>query len=527
MADKETQPGRPSQTAPSGSEQKWRRFIPKIFFTLKFRLMLLITLALLIVVGAPLIYLSTQFDRSFENFSVEMIETASNAVYQSIFDGFMENDPEHIQENLQILATDPGIELIRIYALNGKIIFSSRPEEINHNIFEIRLADSVRIIPTPDQGLFIKYGDHYSHQHPIYVHQECAPCHTNVGEIIGTIDVQIELAATRYLMERSKKLTIASAVVIIFLLWVVLNFLYRGQIEAKLGKIIRGFQELSRGNMNYRIDMRGQHELAELAQYFNRTVDKLRQAQEREKLFIQSNLERADRLVTLGEVAAEIAHEVNNPAGIILIRAELLREELAAKNVDPDILEDLESIIKQTKRIAESTKHILHYARKRPHTEQAIDLNAVVEQSLKVLQPRIKKRRATVEVTKLPRQVVTTGDFSQMEQVFCNLINNSLDVLPKDKGKITIDMKYCDGPTDSPHVRIAFSDNGPGIPPEIRDQIFAPFYTTKQDDKGTGLGLFIVRNIIANHGGRIYLANPQPEHGACFIIEVGVGNGKS
>ncbi|NIV98547.1 hypothetical protein GWN26_05130, partial [Candidatus Saccharibacteria bacterium] len=94
------------------------------------------------------------------------------------------------------------------------------------------------------------------------------------------------------------------------------------QIEARLKKIIYGFNELARGNFNFKIKMPGRHELAMLSEKFNQTTEKLQEAKSREEQFMQENLQRADRLVTLGEVAAEIAHEVNNPAGIILTRAE-------------------------------------------------------------------------------------------------------------------------------------------------------------------------------------------------------------
>lgn len=501
-------------------------FFPRVFFSLKYRLMMLITVSLLLVVGGPLVYLSQLFDRNFEDFSVEMIETASNAVYQSIFEGFMRNDSRHIQQNLQILATDPAIELIRIYDNNGTIIYSSQPDEISQTIYDIRNADSVRIIPTPDEGLFINFGDHYSHQHPIEAQEACLPCHQNTGEIMGTIDVQIDLSRSRMLMERSKKLTLASGIVIIVILWIVLSVLYRGQIEARLSKIVKGFQELARGNMNYHIEMMGQNELSELGRHFNQTVDKLRQAHDMEKQFIQENLERADRLVTLGEVAAEIAHEVNNPAGIILIRAELIRDDLAARGMPPEILEDMDSIVRQTERIAETTKNILHYARKRPHTDQNVDLNEVITQAIKVLQPRIKKRQVVVKLDNRIPEPIISGDFSQLEQVFCNLINNCLDAVPPHKGEINIEIFRPDNQEADSSICISFTDNGPGIPPEIRKHIFAPFYTTKKDGKGTGLGLFIVRNIITNHGGKIYLASPQPPKGTCFMIELGVGNGK-
>jgi C4-dicarboxylate-specific signal transduction histidine kinase len=231
-------------------------------------------------------------------------------------------------------------------------------------------------------------------------------------------------------------------------------------------------------------------------------------------------LERADRLVTLGEVVAEIAHEVNNPASIILARAEFLKDEIESCSNEENLVNDLDIIIQQTERIAETTRSILHYARKLPHTFTETDLNQVIKRSIKILEPRIHKIRAHVDFRPLATPANVKGNSVQLEQVFCNLINNSLDVIPRGNGQIDIAVNV--SPDDSRSYRVSFQDNGPGVQEDIRDQIFAPFFTTKQNGKGTGLGLYIVRNIISYHQGKIHLSNEN--NGATFIIELGAAN---
>ena len=120
-----------------------------------------------------------------------------------------------------------------------------------------------------------------------------------------------------------------------------MNFLYQSQIESRLLKILNGFDELAKGNFKSKIQMSGRHELAKLAEKFNDTVEKLKGARKKEEQFYQEKLERADRLITLGEVAAEIAHEVNNPAGIILTRAELIKDEMEENCPDCPAKDDL------------------------------------------------------------------------------------------------------------------------------------------------------------------------------------------
>ena len=239
---------------------------------------------------------------------------------------------------------------------------------------------------------------------------------------------------------------------------------------------------------------------------------------------MEEHLERADRLVTLGEVAAEIAHEVNNPAGIILTRAEFIRDELETQNGFSSHVEDLGMIVKQTERIAETTHNILHYARKRDRNFSLIDLNHVIQQSIKMLKPRLRKKNVTICFETAHSPAMVRGDVNQLEQVFCNLINNSLDVLPPDNGRIDIQVRFSPAEISHTRYRVFFQDNGPGIPADISDDVFSPFFTTKKDGKGTGLGLFIARNIILHHKGDMYLEK-KTNGGAAFIIELGAGNG--
>ena len=494
------------------------------FFTLKFRLKVLITFILIAVVGGPLFFLVYQLEKNRQEFTINMIETTTHAVYQSVFEEMLRNDDEGIQRNLELLTLRPNIELLRIYKPSGEVIHSTRPAEIGKNIFGLKDRVYFQRLPSGEQEAFVKVGNIYSHHHPIYVQKECQPCHTDLGAKIAFLDVQVGLSDAEQVYASVKQLTVISAVLIVAILWLVLNLLYESQIESRLQKLIAGFHKLAGGNLNFTVQMPGRHELADLTQQFNQTVDKLRQAKAKEDQMIQENLARADRLVTLGEVAAEIAHEVNNPAGIILTRAELIRDEMQDEANDT-YLEDIEIIIRQTEKIADTTRSILHYARQLPQSFSDTDLNEVIAQSIKILRPRIQKARVNISFTPLEQPAIIRGNYNQLEQVFCNLTNNSLDVLPPLNGRIEVALTPLPANGNGGGYQIRFTDNGPGIPETIREEIFSPFFTTKEDGKGTGLGLFIVRNIIAHHHGRIILS-ANGSAGATFLIEIRNGNGK-
>jgi len=495
------------------------RFLQERFNSLKFRLMLLISLMLLIVVGLPVGFFVYQLDKNYEEFSINLIETASQVVYQFIYDGMMSNDSLEIQDNLELLSLDPSIELVRLYRPSGKVLYSSDRGEIRKNMAVLTndfdsLSGASREIES-----FVKLGNVYSHHHPIYISSECAPCHNNVGSLIAILDVHAGFTTSDQIYRTSKNLAIFGGLIIIIILWILLNLLYQSQVESRLKIIMNGFEKLSSGDFNVKVQMPGNHELAVLSNKFNQMVENLKNSRKREDNFMQEKLQRADRLVTLGEVAAVIAHEVNNPAGIILSRAEFLKELVQEKNGQSELIKDLDMIIQQTEKIADTTHSILHYSRKLPHSFSETDLKKVVRHSQKILDPRLRKTGITTKIDLPSEPALIWGNANQLEQVFCNLINNSVDFLKPNEGFIRIQIEKIKQGKQVKGYRIIHQDNGPGIPVEYHDKIFSPFFTTKEKDKGTGLGLFIVKNIISNHRGTIKLEEDRST-GARFIIEL-------
>ncbi|MBN2365634.1 MAG: HAMP domain-containing histidine kinase [Calditrichaeota bacterium] len=495
------------------------------FRSLKFRLMVLISLTLLVVVGLPVGIFVYLLDKNYSEFATNMIETTSQVVYQFIYEGMMKNDSLVIQKNLELLALDPSLRNVRIYRPEGLIIYSSTPSEIKKDIGAV--SD---FFSPEDKGevkeLFFRNENIYIHHHPIRVEQECTTCHTNKGSLLAILDVRASFTPSEQIYGSVKNIAIFGSIIIIIFLWIFLNLIYHSQVENRLQMIMRGLERISSGKFNFKIKMPGWDELTLLAEKFNQMVENLKQSRLKEEQFIQEKLERADRLVTLGEVAAEIAHEVNNPAGIILSRAEILKEEIIEKGADSESLNDLNMIIQQTEKIAETTKSILHYSRKLPQQFSETDLGEIIKHSIKILEPIIKKHDVKIHLEIPGQACIIWGNYNQLEQVFCNLINNSLDFLPPGRGiiDIRISEKY-----DNKNKKIyltEYEDNGPGISPEYRDKIFSPFFTTKEKDKGTGLGLFIVKNIIANHRGTIHLEEKDGS-GARFVIGLESINGKS
>ncbi len=233
-----------------------------------------------------------------------------------------------------------------------------------------------------------------------------------------------------------------------------------------------------------------------------------------EKQF-ESKMSETEKLAGIGQLAAGIAHQLNTPLGSILLSAQMLEESVD----DEDQEEDVRRIIRQTEQCRTIIKGLLNFARTSGKERVQLNLAEVVRETVYLMEKNIKLAGVTVNIQEKTDPFVI-GNRNELDQVFFNLLANSLDAMPKGGA---VDVVISEG---SPgEVLVEFADEGEGIPEDRKDQVFMPFYTTKEYGKGTGLGLSIVARIVHEHGGRIemesqagmgtrfYLSLPKPGYG--------------
>lgn len=231
---------------------------------------------------------------------------------------------------------------------------------------------------------------------------------------------------------------------------------------------------------------------------------------------MQERLYQTDRLASVGEMAAGIAHELNNPLTGVVALSQLLLES----GVPEEIKDDLQAISNEGQRAASVVKNMLSFARSHTLSTEPVNVNAIINQvlSLRAYEHRVNNIEvATHFADNLPE---ITADHFQMQQVFINIVLNAEQSMIEAHGQGKIDIT-----TERLRniIRISFTDDGPGIPPDIINRIFDPFFTTKEVGKGTGLGLSICYGIITKQGGRLYAKSP-PGKGATFVIELPVNS---
>jgi len=240
------------------------------------------------------------------------------------------------------------------------------------------------------------------------------------------------------------------------------------------------------------------------------TRDITEQKQQNERLVI------ADRLASIGELAAGAAHELNNPLTSIIGFSQLLME----KDIPDDAREDVELIYNEAQRAANVTRSLLTFGRKHAPVKQPNQINNIIEDVLKLRTYEQNVNGIKVKKLLAPHLPEIMADYFQMQQVFLNIIINAEYFMTeaRKRGTLTITTKK-----QNSNVRISFTDDGPGISRENLSQVFNPFFTTKEAGKGTGLGLSICHGIVSEHGGQIY-ARSQPGKGATIIVELPINN---
>jgi PAS domain S-box-containing protein len=228
-----------------------------------------------------------------------------------------------------------------------------------------------------------------------------------------------------------------------------------------------------------------------------------------ERVAMQQRARQTEKLAALGTLAAGIAHEVNNPVGIITARTQLMLDDPA---LTPEQTTDLEVVLRQARRVGKIITGLLSFARRSPGTREPVDVNAIIDDTLALVGEPMRKSRVAVTLRLDPALPSVVGDPTAIQQVILNLLTNAREAMT-DGGELRVATGVV-GP-DAGRVRVTVSDTGPGMPPEVVGKIFEPFFSTKAH--GTGLGLAVSYGIVRDHHGTIDVES-RPAEGTTFVL---------
>lgn len=481
-----------------------------MFKTLKSKFISITLLLIILSVGIPSIFLLDQFKQNFDQRSTLMIKSTLDIVVSAIYDQMM-SDKKDIQSIINEISKNPSVDHIRIIDKEGNIKYSSHPDELKKNIRNISPhhllktnLDSINFTKVNSKGL-------YSALQPILNTPNCQKCHDE-NDRLGFIDIDTKLTRAETYFQTGSLHIFFLAILVIAILFIIFYVIFNKLINNPIQNFINTMEKVEKGDLTASLPADKNDEIGRLEKNFNKMVGKLKESQSQIEEMHFEQLRHADKLVTLGELAAEMAHEINNPAAIIMSRADYLNMAAEDNYQLESYKEDLEVIVNQTQRVSKITQNILKYSKKLPKNFDKIELLQILNESTKILEPKLLKLNITLIKKYEFKEIFIFGDPTQIEQVTTNLVNNGVDAIGEN-GELTIEVKQ----SENQEVQVIISDNGEGIEDHIKDKIFSPFFTTKKGSKGTGLGLYIVKNICKNHNADIECISNLGE-GTKFVI---------
>jgi two-component system NtrC family sensor kinase len=323
---------------------------------------------------------------------------------------------------------------------------------------------------------------------------------------------------------------IISGIISVVILSLLLSLLLTRFVNRPIDKLLAATKQAAHGDLDQTVAIRSHDELGELSNSFNNMIIELKRSrdaiegwtqtleqrvQERtqELQQVQDQLIRAGKMAALGELAAGVAHEINNPLTGVLTFSSLMLKKVDENN---PWKKDLENIVQQTTRCRNIVRGLLDFARQRKPDKKEWDVHTLLENTLILVEKQAPFQNIKIKKSFSTRIPMLFVDGDQIQQVFMNILLNAADAMASNGGTLTIRTELKDGTAE-----ISFTDTGYGISKEHLSKLFAPFFTTKETGKGTGLGLAISYGIIQSHNGEIDVES-EVGKGSTFRIKLPV-----
>jgi two-component system NtrC family sensor kinase len=294
-------------------------------------------------------------------------------------------------------------------------------------------------------------------------------------------------------------------------------------------KLIDGTHRVAGGDLDYRIPVDSADELGDLAASFNKMTEEVGGVQSKIEEQVRRKtleLERAHRsllnsekMASIGKLAATVAHEINNPLFGILTYARLVLRALSRQECQErdEMVEQVETIERESKRCGDLVKNLLMFSRQAPANREPCDLNTVVQRAVLLVKHKLDMQSIELKENLSEDLPPATCDANQIQQVVLVLLVNASEAMPKG-GALEVSTSF-DSRGERSSVRV--KDAGSGIPEDLLPRIFDPFFTTKEDRNRTGLGLAVAHSIVERHGGEIEV-HSTPGVGTEFVISLPV-----
>jgi two-component system, NtrC family, sensor kinase len=478
----------------------------------------------------------------------------SRSITGAIWHAMLDDDRKAAHEIMRVIADKQGVDRIRMFNREGRLVFSTDAQEqpgvpnLSSDVCaSCHSKGPIRNRPTEDSR--VRYATSpdgvktINMVAPIYNEPSCsnASCHAHRAstKVLGVLDVALRLDPVQ---KQTRAITLQTTLWTLFEVGIGAAFVIlftKRFVATPIRELIAGTKAVSAMELDRPIGIgitRGSQELDELLDSFNRMRERLKLAvaelndmqqtleskvdeRTRQLQVAQRKLVQSDRLATLGQLAASVAHEINNPVSGVL-NLSMLLERLMAKGEYPpgreaEFRKYLGLISSETARVGRIVSDLLAFSRRSKPQRAPADLNKLVRTTMGLTDHKLKLISAEVVLDLQEDLPLVECDSSQIQQVILNLILNGAQAMqPRGGGTLTIRTRLV--PQES-SVELSVQDTGEGIAPENISKIFDPFFTTKAEGKGVGLGLAVLYGIVKAHDGEVEVTSRRNE-GTTFTV---------
>ncbi len=453
------------------------------------------------------------------------------------------NKRDIAEKIIEDVGKQKGIERLRVISKDGTIIHSNRKSEIGYSIEQQdepcirchqtseplkRVADEERwqVFNSPEGNHRVLTSMHAIRNEPTCASASCHE-HPAGQSVLGIVDIAYSLEEIDQSMKEHAMHIAEVSFAFILMLTVSMGYLLQRMIYLPLKDLETGAKKISSGHFDHPIPVRSGDEFGRVAGSFNDMMADLRRARaelhelideleskvdERSKELMAARAEVAqgEKLASIGVLAAGIAHELNNPLTGVLTFTSLMRKKVLEGSEDA---EDLDLVIRETKRCASIIRRLLDFAREKVPVKGFFNLNQVLEDTVRFVERPASLKKIVITTDLDPQLPQIWGDADLIKQVVMNILVNAQQAI-EGAGTITVVTRTYLAKTSqkndeprTPMVELAIKDTGCGIPEVNMQRIFDPFFTSKEVGKGTGLGLSVSYGIVKAHGGEIKVAS--------------------
>lgn len=520
--------------------------------TLRVRVSLYLGLTLSVAMILFVLLILKHQQNDLQEVAARHVTQLTDVIVASTRYAMLVNEREITEKIIADVARQKSIERVRVISADGTIIHSSRPIEIGYSVSQgeapcvhcHQTDKPLQHVPDQNRWRIVESKDGHralATMHAIRNESTCssASCHEHPANqsVLGIVDMAYSLDEIDRAAKEHTIHIIGVSLGVILLISVSIGGLFQRLIYLPLKDLESGVEKIASGHLDPNIPVRNDDEFGHVAESFNAMAKALKESRwELEELIqnlalkieertqelrvAEAEIAQGEKLASVGVLAAGIAHELNNPLTGVLTFTTLLRRKMPEGSEDA---EDLDLVIRETRRCASIIKRLLDFAREKVPTKGWFNINRVIEETVRFTDRPASLRQIEITVDLDPDLPEIWGDADLIKQVILNMLVNAQQAI-ETKGSVVVESRpYMPktpakpGVDATPMIEIAIKDTGCGIPEANLQKIFDPFFTSKEVGKGTGLGLSVSYGIIRAHGGRINVESVVGE-GSTFHI---------